>query len=235
MSHTDKDLPYDVRAIRTGHINHNHATGECVVGTYSLDRDNRRLLNAHRGTCARYDYNVVCVHNNERLIYQNKVKSARENQKSYGYHHPDSYAPFYNPNNRSKSSEAMETMLMAGYIPNCIQTKTHTIDIREIDLHLIPGEKVGTELVYVRGTSFYSRPWLTPKIRWVEYNPSIPCDYCDTHPNITCHVVDDSQGKNRYRCSCCSGKYKPYPTRNASREEGTDYAKQYNTFGTVED
>lgn len=237
MSHTDKDLPDHVRAARDGHIKHDHSDGQCVIGTWRDAYEVFRIRRAHSAQCPRYVYVIECVHDTQRQHYQNKVDTARHMQKNCYVVHPDSMiaASNWRPTpTRSLSSQAMTRMLDAGYIPNCTEPKTHLVDLREIDLRLIPGENVSTGLALTRGISAW-KVYRTPSILRVRYDESISCAVCEAHPYITCHIDEVAYGKHRH-CSCYDDTFKSrYGTRRQNRDQHTKMVRQYNTFGYVED
>lgn len=226
MSRTKKDMPYVVRAKQVGHIDHNHSTGECIVGTWKDQRKITAQKNAHRDSCPRFVYEAECVHSHERDEYQAKVDHARHVDKgNYAaakrlQHVYPKYAA-----TRPLASKAMDAMLEAGFFPNCSEEKTHKVDRRALDFGLLDGERIGSTVYSWRGLP-HERP---------RYDASIACSFCDEHKNITCWITDDGR-PGRGGCSCCSYNDER-PHKNARRASTRDSlrgaAKEFNTVGSV--
>lgn len=240
MSRTKKDAPYDVRARANGVIEHDHTTGRCIVGTRNENYSRWKSLRAHKNVCPRNVYIAICVHDADRIAYQRKVDAARAAQKSYYHRHPDAWVgegytyPEVTP--RPNSSARITEMLAAGYIPNCKHAKTHEFDIREVDLGLLPGERVGVDSY---GTTSWRVRYNYNRIDILRpgHNPDVACDVCDQFEDVTCYitVTTDSYRRSRYYCSCCDEEEDVrYSNRTTTRDEMIAYAKEYNTFGEVQ-
>lgn len=214
MSRTDKDKPYSIRALQTGVIEHNHATGECIIGTHPQRRERTRILMHHRwrNECPRDVYVVECVHGKGYDKWQAKVDHARAR-------HAIKTPVFigFSKWGRSqaldiKTCEALDEMLSAGYYPDCKQEKTHLIDIREIELPTRDGEMIG---LYKASAKRMFR---------ARYDSSIPCKVCEANKPITCFAVE-TVSKSHYREDEGRDRNKRAAYRDSLRYE----VKKFNT------
>lgn len=230
MSRTDKDAPYDVKLRQEGVISHNHISDSCVVGTRSEYFLANQTLRKHRnaGRCTRLVLSRTCVHNAERDRFQELVNQARHSQKRSNPYQcmgddNEAYVLGITPS-RIRSSIAITNMLIAGYIPNCTQAKTHVIDdITELDLRLLPGERIGlcTQRAYT--LNYYGKTILSPL-----YDEDLPCEVCDNLRVPTCFYKRPRNQQRRQKCRCCSEDTREKtPTR--VRDELKQIAKEYNS------
>lgn len=238
MSHTDKDLPYYVRVRESGFVEHDHSGGTpCVIGTWSEQRDMHRAQRLHRASCPRYVYVTECVHNAAREQFQKQVDRARATQKSHYYVYND--ARLFEAQARLLSAEAILRMLHAGYFPNCHSAKTHLVDIREVDLHLIPGEQeqLGADARLPKMVNYIRNASSPPKILRARYDASVACKVCDDTPLITCFLTQSADlDRHRYCCMFTDEEeQKRYGSRRQVRDDFTEMVKAYNTFGSLDD
>lgn len=236
MSHTLKDLPYDVKARRDGRINHDHRTGVCVVGYYEDEYRQRKTRNAHRKVCNRWTTTVECVHNGEREELQRKINHARAADNTYGLSfikHPDCNHETWEERlwcdegyiQRGSVSDEIATMVEKGYLPNCDQVKTHTVIIEDIDLGLRPGESAPNTDWWYRRDAY--------KILVPQYDESRTCKTCDELQPITCFIEPkDSSYAGWKGCPCCS-----FDTVVESKTRVRDSLRtqmlEYNTTGCI--
>lgn len=237
MSHTLKDLPYDVKASRDGYVEHDHRTGNCVIGTYKEFYKQRETRKAHRKVCNRWTDSVECVHNGEREALQRRIDHARAADNTYSLFktiHPDCnhdtwidklYCGDAYYVQRASVSDEIATMVEKGYLPNCDQAKTHTVLLEDIDLGLRPGENAPNTQVWYRRDAY--------KILVPQYDESRSCKTCDEFQPITCFTQPKERSSYGWKgCSCCSLDT-VVESKTRVRDSLRSQALEYNTTGYI--
>lgn len=237
MSHTLKDLPYDVKASRDGYVSHDHRTRNCVVGSYKEDEKQRETRNAHRKVCNRWTTSVECVHNGEREELQRKIDHARAADNGYSLFktvHPDCTHKTWIERlwceesyyvQRASVSDEIALMVEKGYLPNCNQAKTHTVLLEDIDLGLRPGESAPSTDWWYRRSAY--------KILAPQYDKSRSCKTCDEFQPITCFIQPKDRSYAGWGgCSCCSLDT-VVESKTRVRDSLRSQALEYNTTGCI--
>lgn len=217
MSHTRKDLSWSVLAMKDGIIDHDHTKGTCVVGTWSERHKQQESRRAHRKSCARYTYVVECLHDHKRSVFQRDLENARKIS-------------------RLASSEKISEMLDSGYFPNCVEAKTHKVDLETFDMGFLPEERY-LEWGHLDIWNDVNTKRRKPErvIFGKRFDSSAVCKQCDAFREITCMVnPKHPPGENR-GCSYCNYPRKVELTKTRVRDSLRNEAKAYNSGGNVDE
>lgn len=182
MARTRKDASWNVKSAREGTIKHDHRAGKCVVGTWKERTQREKAYLKHRkNECPRTPSMVECIHDHQRDILQAEIDHKRARYKN-------SVAPIKGWGAKEVGAAAQK-MLEAGRIPNCMESKTHQVDLLDIDLHLREDEVLFNLKDVARFIRYYTVSFLIfPR------SGDIACSACDSYEAITCVPTLDYRG-----------------------------------------